>query len=164
MLKLSHKLVYLRTVAARCGKVQLRPSMLLCDAAASLRVAAGEISAARLRHALRQTAIITQRGRADEDRGHPRARARRMPGRRLPDQMGQPRKGGGVARLPLQLRRARSGRARSQRGQRGSRDACAAGQRVRLLERRQRLVPRLRQRAVSSCVLKHGTREGDAAP
>jgi len=66
MLKLSHKLVYLRTVAARCGKVQLRPSMLLCDAAASLRVAAGEISAARLRHALRQTAIITQRVRADE--------------------------------------------------------------------------------------------------
>ena len=53
MLKLSHKMVYLRTVAARCGAVQTRPSMLLCDAAASLRVAAGEISAARLRHALR---------------------------------------------------------------------------------------------------------------
>jgi hypothetical protein len=40
--------------------------MLLCDAEAALRVAAGESSAARLRHALRRSAIVTQRVRADE--------------------------------------------------------------------------------------------------
>ena len=66
LLKLSDKVVYLRTVVARLGKPQPGPTMLLCDAEAALRVAAGQASVSRLRHALRRSAIVTQRVREDE--------------------------------------------------------------------------------------------------
>ena len=66
VLKVADKAVYMRAVVARCGKPQEGPTTLLCDAVAALRVAAGESSAARLRHALRRSAIVTQRVRDDE--------------------------------------------------------------------------------------------------
>jgi hypothetical protein len=66
LLKLSDKVVYLSASAAAFGMPQDGPVMLLCDAEAALRVAAGESSAARLRHALRRSAIVTQRVRGDE--------------------------------------------------------------------------------------------------
>jgi hypothetical protein len=66
LLKLSDKVVYLSASAAAFGMPQDGPVMLLCDAEAALRVAAGESSAARLRHALRRSAIVMQRVRGDE--------------------------------------------------------------------------------------------------
>jgi hypothetical protein len=66
MLKLSDKTTYLRTVAMRMGLEQRGPTMLLCDAEAALRAAAGQSSVARLRHALRRSSIVTQRVRDDE--------------------------------------------------------------------------------------------------
>ena len=67
LLKLSDKVVWLRHVAAKYGMPQDGPTPLHSDCDAALRVAAGQSSAARLRHALRRSAIVTHRVRDTEE-------------------------------------------------------------------------------------------------
>ena len=71
LLKLSDNTVWARLVAARYGVKLAGPTLLMCDAEASLRTAAGRQASARLRHALRRAAIVTQRIReADIELAH----------------------------------------------------------------------------------------------
>ena len=48
------------------GNVLDSPTRVLCDAEAALRPASGETSVARLKHALRRSAIVNQRVRSGE--------------------------------------------------------------------------------------------------
>ena len=66
LLKLSDSTIWARIVASRFGIKLNGPTLLMCDAEASLRTAAGRQASARLRHALRRAAIVTQRVRASE--------------------------------------------------------------------------------------------------
>ena len=61
LLKLTDRMVWLRMVAVRFGIAVEGPSLLMCDAEAALRAAAGESSVQRLKHALRRAAQVTQR-------------------------------------------------------------------------------------------------------
>ena len=66
LLKLSDKGIWMRIIWARLGMDVEAPTRLLCDAEAALRVCAGEASVARLRHALRRSALVTERVRDEE--------------------------------------------------------------------------------------------------
>ena len=66
LLKLTDLSIYGRMVWARLGRALGGPTVLLCDAEAALRTASGQTSAARLRHALRRSVLVTQRVRDEE--------------------------------------------------------------------------------------------------
>ena len=61
MLKATDKGLRARDVLACLGYPQEHPTLVLSDSDAALRTAAGESTAARLRHDLRRKAILTQR-------------------------------------------------------------------------------------------------------
>ena len=70
-LKLSDRIMHGRTTLAALGCMQAEPTMLMSDNESNLRIAAGAPSAARLRHALRRWAIVTQRCHSEDVRlGH----------------------------------------------------------------------------------------------
>ena len=70
-LKLSDRVMHGRSTLAALGRVQMGPTMVLSDNESNLRIAAGAPSAARLRHALRRWAIVTQRCHSEDVRlGH----------------------------------------------------------------------------------------------
>ena len=66
LLKATDKGMRGRQVWGRLGGDIDEATPVLCDAEAALRAAAGESSVQRLRHALRRSAIVTQRVRAGE--------------------------------------------------------------------------------------------------
>ena len=71
LLKLSDKVIWARRVAAAYGVRMDAPTLLMCDAEAALRTAAGRQASARLKHALRRAAIVIQRVRsADVELAH----------------------------------------------------------------------------------------------
>ena len=70
-LRCSDRLMEGRVTLANFGRPQLEPTLLLSDNDTNLRIAAGEASASRLRHALRRWWIVTQRVRDRDIRlGH----------------------------------------------------------------------------------------------
>ena len=66
LLKATDRTMRARQVWGRLGGDIGEATPVLCDAEAALRAAAGESSVQRLRHALRRSAIVTQRVRAGE--------------------------------------------------------------------------------------------------
>tara|TARA_B110000027_G_scaffold130760_1_gene154029 strand:+ start:156 stop:2876 length:2721 start_codon:yes stop_codon:yes gene_type:complete len=70
-LKLSDRVMHGRATLEALGRAQNEPTMILSDNESNLRIASGAPSAARLRHALRRWAIVTQRCNSQDVRlGH----------------------------------------------------------------------------------------------